>query len=545
MARYVFRLPDVGEGTVEAEIVAWHVRAGDLVEEDQPLVDVMTDKATVEITSPVQGRVTSVQGQTGDMAAVGATLVVFDTSGAGQSGEPDSGVSEDVGPGASAAAAPADGRTTIQEPAFAEARSPAPDGLGEGDYIFRLPDVGEGTVEAEIVAWHVKPGDDVVEDQPLVDVMTDKATVEITSPVTGRVVSLKGEAGAAARVGATLVVFSTGGVAETTDRPSGHGVSTAERAAKEAAAAPGSAPAGALSRAPAFHHREGERPTASPAVRRIAKELGVDLSQVRGSGPGGRILREDLSAGQSPAPPPVALAPAQRDGGVEEVRIIGLRRKIAEKMQESKRRIPHFAYIEEVDVTELEDLRAHLNATKSPERPKLTLLPFLIRALARVLPAYPQINARYDDESGIVRRYAALHLGMATQTPGGLIVPVIRDAQSRNVWELAAEIARLAKATREGSAARDELSGSTLTLTSLGPLGGLAHTPVINHPEVAIIGPNKIVERPVVRHGQIVVRKMMNISASFDHRVVDGYDAAEFIQKIKSQLEYPATLFMN
>jgi 2-oxoisovalerate dehydrogenase E2 component (dihydrolipoyl transacylase) len=408
-----------------------------------------------------------------------------------------------------------------------------------GAYLFRLPDLGEGTVEAEIVAWHVKPGDEVEEDQPMLEVMTDKATVEITSPVTGRVVSVHGELGKAAAVGSTLVEFATGEAENTV------GV---EEPPPVAAAVPAAEPVGDLNRAPAFHYREGGKPTASPAVRRQASELGIDLKSIAGTGPGGRILREDLQAPSAPPPQPqkpVAVpVPVTAGDAIEEVRIIGLRRKIAEKMQEAKRRIPHFAYIEEVDVTALEDLRAHLNATKSVERPKLTLLPFLITALVRALPLYPQINARYDDEAGILRRYGAVHLGMATQTPGGLIVPVIRYAQQRDIWALAVEIARLAKATRDGTATRDELSGSTLTLTSLGPLGGIAHTPVINHPEVAIIGPNKIVERPVVRNGQIVVRKMMNISASFDHRVVDGFDAASFIQVVKSLLENPATLFM-
>lgn len=408
-----------------------------------------------------------------------------------------------------------------------------------GKYLFRLPDLGEGTVEAEIVAWHVRPGDEVEEDQPMLEVMTDKATVEITSPVTGRVVSVHGELGKAAAVGSTLVAFATG---EAENKVG------AEEPAPAGVAMPAAESVGDLNRAPAFHYREGEKPTASPAVRRQASELGVDLKSIAGTGPGGRILREDLQAKSPPAPAPTqpAAAPVAIAVGdaIEEVKIIGLRRKIAEKMQEAKRRIPHFAYIEEVDVTALEDLRAHLNATKTAERPRLTLLPFLITALVRALPNYPQINARYDDDAGILRRYGAVHLGMATQTPGGLIVPVIRHAEQRDVWGLAVEIARLAKATRDSTATREELTGSTLTLTSLGPLGGIAHTPVINHPEVAIIGPNKIVERPVVRDGQIVVRKMMNISASFDHRVVDGYDAASFIQLIKNLLENPATLFM-
>jgi 2-oxoisovalerate dehydrogenase E2 component (dihydrolipoyl transacylase) len=400
-------------------------------------------------------------------------------------------------------------------------------------YLFRLPDLGEGTAQAEIVAWRVKPGDLVAEDQLLVEIMTDKATVEITSPVAGRVVSILGTAGDMAPVGATLVEFALEG-----DPP-------------QSAAAPSLAvPAADTSRAPAFFQADqgqggADKPLASPAVRRRAREAGIDLGAVPGTGPGGRVTREDLEghvAKPALAPPP--LTGSGRREGVEEVRIVGLRRKIAEKMQASKRAIPHFAYIEEVDVTELEDLRLHLNATKSAERPKLTLLPFLITALTRVLPDFAQINATYDDQAGILSRHAAVHLGMAVQTPNGLIVPVIRHAEARDVWDLAAEVARLAKAARDGTAKRDELSGSTLTLTSLGPLGGIAHTPVINAPEVAIVGPNKIVERPVVRHGQIVVRKMMNLSASFDHRIVDGHDAAAFIQAVKARLEYPATLFM-
>jgi 2-oxoisovalerate dehydrogenase E2 component (dihydrolipoyl transacylase) len=241
---------------------------------------------------------------------------------------------------------------------------------------------------------------------------------------------------------------------------------------------------------------------------------------------------------------PVATSKATRDG-VEDIRVIGLRRKIAEKMQDAKRRIPHFAYIEEIDVTEVEALRVHLNATRRPDQPKLTFLPFLVRALVNLLPRYPQINARFDDDAGVVHRHAAVHVGIATQTPGGLIVPVVRHAESLDIWDCAREIARVAAAARESKAAADELKGSTITVTSLGPLGGVATTPVINHPEVAIIGPNKIIDRPVVRDGQIVVRKMMNLSSSFDHRVVDGYDAAAFIQEIKGMLEHPATLFMD
>jgi 2-oxoisovalerate dehydrogenase E2 component (dihydrolipoyl transacylase) len=281
-------------------------------------------------------------------------------------------------------------------------------------------------------------------------------------------------------------------------------------------------------------------------VRQRAEELGIKLQFVPGTGPAGRITHEDLDAYiASGARGGFARSSyAQRDG-VEEIKVIGLRRRIAEKMQESKRHIPHFAYVEEIDMTELESLRAHLNATKSADKPKLSLLPFLMRGLAQILPNWPQINAHFDDEAGIVHRYAAVHIGIATQTVNGLIVPVVRHAEARDIWDSASEVARVAQLTRDGKASRDELTGSTITITSLGALGGVVTTPVINRPEVAIIGPNAIVERPVVRGSQVVVRKMMNLSSSFDHRVVDGFDAAEFIQKLKSLLEHPATLFMD
>lgn len=291
----------------------------------------------------------------------------------------------------------------------------------------------------------------------------------------------------------------------------------------------------------------GDRPLASPAVRGRADELGIALQYVEGTGPSGRITHEDLDrfvAGGGHAVAPKASGHARRDG-VDDVKLIGLRRKIAESMQNSKRRIPHFAYVEEVDMTELEALRAHLNKTKTKEQPKLTVLPFLMRALTKVLPDYPQINARFDDEAGIVHRYRPVHIGIATQTANGLIVPVVRHAESLDIWRSAAEVARVSAAARENKATKDELSGSTITITSLGPLGGVATTPVINYPEVGIIGPNAIIDRPVVRDGQVVVRKMMNLSSSFDHRVVDGYDAAEFIQRVKALLEHPALLFME
>ena len=418
-----------------------------------------------------------------------------------------------------------------------------------GEYVFKLPDVGEGTAEAEIVAWHVAVGDSVEEDQPLVDVMTDKATVEMTAPVAGVVTALHGEPGDMAPVGAALAVIAVRGDASAkvaTPRP-------AAPPAPPPVSAPVAAPTGKAESPPSTPQAVPvarvitEKPLASPSVRRQAHDLGIALQFVPGSGPAGRIGHADLDAfvaGGFKAGSTAGPGRARREG-VEAIKVIGLRRKIAEKMQEAKRRIPHFAYIEEVDVTELEALRIHLNDTRRADRPKLTLLPFLIAALSRALPRYPQINARFDDDAGVVHRHQAIHVGIATQTANGLIVPVLRHAEARDLWECAAEITRLAAATRAGKAAPDELKGSTITLTSLGPLGGVATTPVINHPEVAIIGPNRIVERPVVRDGQVVVRKVMNISSSFDHRVVDGYDAAAFIQLIKAMLEHPATLFMD
>jgi 2-oxoisovalerate dehydrogenase E2 component (dihydrolipoyl transacylase) len=395
-----------------------------------------------------------------------------------------------------------------------------------GRFVFKLPDVGEGVAEAEIVAWRVAVGDRVEEDQPVVDVMTDKATVEIGAPVAGVVAQLHGEPGALRPVGSPLIEFDTEKGAS--QKPVAKSPSQAEPAKSEAApvVAPPAEPA--------------SKPLAAPAVRKQAADLGVDLGAVTGTGPEGRITHEDL---QALAPAAAVKLPTPGDDGVTEVKVIGLRRRIADKMREAKTRIPHFSYVEEVDVTELEALRAHLNAGRGDGRPKLTLLPFLIAALVRALPQFPQINARFDDDAGVVRRYRAVHVGIAVQTDAGLTVPVLRHAEGRDLWALAAEIARLADGARAGKLASDALSGSTITLTSLGPLGGIAHTPVVNWPEVAIVGPNRVEDRAVVRGGQIVVRRMMNLSSSFDHRVVDGFDAATFIQQMKGLLEHPGAIF--
>lgn len=432
-----------------------------------------------------------------------------------------------------------------------------------GRYVFRLPDVGEGTAEAEIAEWFVKAGDSVKEDQTLVSVMTDKATVEIESPVAGKVLSVSGVPGERLPVGSDLIVFEVegeGNVGETPPAPAAApppkrseaiaGAPVAEAVAETATAAPAAAPvprARPATRIPGFATRvAGEKPVASPALRQKARDLGVELQFVPGTGLAGRITWDDLDAyvasgGRASLP----LPGAAEKHGIEQVKVIGLRRVIASRMQEAKRRIPHFSYIEEVDATALEEARANLNERRAKDKPKLTLLPFLMRAIVKAVASYPQINARFLDDDEIVERHEAVHIGIATQTPAGLVVPVVRHAEARDVWDCAAEVARLAATARDGKAARDELSGSTITITSLGALGGLATTPVINYPEVAIIGVNKLLERPVARNGQIVLRKMMNLSSSFDHRVVDGVDAAEFVQHVRSLLEQPASIFVD
>ena len=435
-----------------------------------------------------------------------------------------------------------------------------------GRYTFNLPDIGEGIAEAEIVAWHVKVGDRVEEDDKIADVMTDKATVEMESPVSGVVVSVAGAEGEMLAIGAPLVVIETDGEGE----------------AEEAAApAPTPAPAPQPQTPPPFVSSEVETPQAaptpakaepapepgvstkldtngeakghaakvlaSPAVRARAAELGIDLGEVKPA-EDGRVRHADLDAFLA-YNAGGGFRPAGGRRVDEDVRVIGLRRRIAENMAASKRHIPHFSYVEECDATALEAMRAQLNAARG-SRPKLTMLPLLITAMCKALADFPMLNARYDDEAGVVHRSGAVHLGMATQTPGGLMVPVIRNAQDRNLWQLAAEIVRLAEAARTGTAKSEELSGSTITLTSLGALGGVAHTPVINRPEVAILGPNRIVERPMfVPDGmggeRIEKRKLMNLSISCDHRVVDGHDAASFVQAVKRLIEAPVLLLAD
>jgi 2-oxoisovalerate dehydrogenase E2 component (dihydrolipoyl transacylase) len=398
-------------------------------------------------------------------------------------------------------------------------------------FVFKMPDLGEGTVDAEIVAWHTKPGDAVAEDQLIVEVMTDKAAVEVPAPVSGRVVSITGTPGDKVAVGSPLIVFEVGEA----DAPAAQSVPAPQSApapAPQSASAPESARAQATAPAAA---RAG-RVIASPANRLRAREAGIDLATVVGSGPGGRIVRGDLE--------PAGARPARSGAETSEIKVIGLRRLIAERMSEAKRNIPHFAYVEEVDVTELESLRQHLNLSRPAGAGALSYLPLLVMALTRVLESFPQCNVLYDAARGVLVRHRAVHVGIATQTPEGLKVPVLRNAEAMGLWEAGAEIRRLAERARNAKSTRDELTGSTITVTSLGKLGGIASTPIINAPEVAIIGLNKAVERPVVHQGCVVVRRIMNISSSFDHRFVDGYDAASMIQALKELLEHPATIFL-
>ena len=447
-----------------------------------------------------------------------------------------------------------------------------------GKFTFRLPDIGEGIAEAEIVSWHVKVGDRIEEDGRVADVMTDKATVEMESPVSGVVLEVAGEEGDMIAIGSPLVIIETDGEveadahsvpavaerieAETPDAGDVPKVIAGEVSAS-ASTGPARADVGAEPKAqkpqapkPAQAEPvEAHAPTpaqsakvlASPAVRARAKDLGIDLAQVKAA-EDGRLRHADLDAflAYSAGSGYGSTGTRAKD---ETIKVIGLRRRIAENMAASKRNIPHFSYVEECDVTALEELRAQLNSARGA-KPKLTMLPLLISAICRTLPQFPMLNARYDDEAGVVQRFGAVHLGMAAQTDAGLMVPVIRDAQDKNLWQLAAEIVRLAEAARTGSAKSEELSGSTLTVTSLGPLGGVATTPVINRPEVAIIGPNRIIERPMfVPDGmggeRIAKRKLMNISISCDHRVVDGWDAASFVQALKRLIETPVLLLAD
>jgi 2-oxoisovalerate dehydrogenase E2 component (dihydrolipoyl transacylase) len=435
-----------------------------------------------------------------------------------------------------------------------------------GEHVIKMPDVGEGVAEAELVEWHVRVGDLVREDTVLAAVMTDKATVEIPSPVDGKVIWLNGEIGETIAVGSPIVKIEIAGDAaapmddgegeapiaegmapqgEDIPAPPPQRVETPKPAAKSEKA-PASQPKPAANGSTIYGapRREGERPLASPAVRLRAKEAGVDLRQVSGTGPAGRITHDDLDQFVARGTQPVVTG-LRRDTSVEEIKVVGMRRRIAEKMALAKSRIPHITYIEEVDVTALEELRGKLNAEKRADRAKLTLLPFLMRAMVKAIEDQPQLNAIFDDDAGVIHRHGGVHIGIAAQTASGLVVPVVRHVEARDIWDCASEINRLAEAAKAGTATREELSGSTITITSLGAMGGIATTPVINYPEVAIIGVNKMMVRPVWDGSQFVPAKMMNLSSSFDHRIIDGWDAAIFVQRIKTLLENPAMIFVD
>ncbi|MBK6006895.1 2-oxo acid dehydrogenase subunit E2 [Ramlibacter ginsenosidimutans] len=496
MGTYAIRMPDIGEGIAEVELVAWHVQPGDAVKEDQVVADVMTDKATVEIPSPVSGQVLSLGGTPGQVMAVGSELIRLEVEGAGN-----------VKEGAASASG--------EKSAAGEAPATA------------VPPAGRATSAA------------AVKQSAAAAAIITPAAVERSSPLRTAGAPL-GTAGAAP---GPVAGKDRGATASPLPPPlgEGRGGGAPAHAASSLRTAP---PALSTSALPS----PADKPLASPSVRHHARQLGIDLASVRGSGPGGRITHEDLeshvaessrlvTAGLATARP--TLAPRE---GEEALPLTALRRRIAQKMQESKRRIPHFSYVEEIDVTSLEEVRAQLNERFAARRGKLTLLPFIARAIVLALDDFPQMNARFDDEAGVVTRYRAVHLGIATQTDAGLAVPVLHHAEAQDLWGLAAAIAQLAERTRNNKATRDDLTGSTITLTSLGPLGGIASTPVINHPEVAIVGVNRIVERPMFRGGAVVARQLMNLSSSFDHRVIDGMDAARFIQAVRGLLEQPVLL---
>ncbi len=491
MGVHIIKMPDIGEGIAEVELVEWHVQPGDSVVEDQVLADVMTDKATVQVPSPVHGTVLELGGKVGEVMAVGAELIRLEVEGAGNA--------------AAVRASRRHGATPEDQEAAPEAQRKA----GEAAARAAEPSAAAPSAARTPVAGSPAAG------SPAADKSHTRA--DERDPRAGPAASSGADAGASGAPGAAAGWQGgrqDAGVAAGPARP------------------------------------QGEKPLASPAVRKRAWDMGIELRFVHGTGEAGRITHYDLdryqqqgaSAGAMAMRRSAAYAPSDEE---QQIPIIGLRRRIAEKMQESKRRIPHFTYVEEIDVTELEAMRLRLNERWGAERGKLTLLPLLVRAIVVALREYPQINARYDEQASVATRYSAVHMGIAAQTQSGLMVPVLRHAEAHDLWACAAEIARLAEAARSGRASRDELTGSTITVTSLGALGGIVSTPVINHPEVAIVGVNRIVERPVVLNGAIVARKMMNLSSSFDHRVVDGMHAAQFVQCIRGLLECPGMLFVE
>lgn len=531
MGNYLITMPDVGEGIAEVEVIEWNVKIGAQIEEDDLLCTVMTDKANVEIPCPVDGTITWLAVDAGDVMAVGADFIRLQVEGEGNTDS-----------SAPAAATPA--QVSAPEPA-AQPETPVTDRTStsdaDGNYLIAMPDVGEGIAEVEIVEWNVKIGDSIEEDDLLCTVMTDKASVEIPCPIDGTVTWLAVNAGEVMAVGADFIRLQVAG--------SGNSNAPATASVQQPAAAPAPAPAPAPPVAVSHGavRAEGDKPVASPAVRQRARNVGVDLRFVRGTGPADRISHHDLDAYIAGTAAPVAAFTSGpvADTSIKEVKVMGLRRKIAAIMQDTMQRIPHFTYVEEIDVTELELLRAKLNRERRDDQPKLTMLPFFIKALTKALKVYPEMGSRFDDQAEMVYQYSAAHVGIATQTDNGLVVPVVKHAEILSIWQTADEIKRLSTVARAGKATREELGGSTITISSLGPMGGIVTTPVINSPEVAILGVNKVAKRPTWKDGGFVPRDIMNLSSSFDHRIIDGWEATLFIQHIKGLLESPASLFME
>jgi len=533
VSRYVFKLPDLGEGTVSAEIVAWHVKPGDVVAEEAVIVEVMTDKASVEVPAPVSGRVLSTSGAPGDLVAVGAELIVFET---------------DVDAASPPASAPAAAASAASTAASTAAGGGASASRGSGGAF--APKGGGGAQPAGAHAGHASASGASAASSPGGTATTGASAGQSVARV-GSATSAAGASTAPSAGSAAPAAGAASPAGGSAGRGGGGSLAAAGIGATSVASA--NAVSRAANGSANGHARNGrtDRVATSPAIRRRAHEAGVDLTQLAGSGPNGRILREDFEAFVSSRSGPklVRSRPAEmrssNEPETEEIKVIGIRRVIAQRMSDAKRNIPHFAYVEEIDVTELESLRRHLNSKLEKGSPSLTYLPFIVSALVRVLREFPQCNALYDSDRNVIVRHRSVHMGVATQTPDGLKVPVVRDAQSLGLWDLAAEMRRVTEAARTNKATRDELSGSTITVTSLGKLGGIASTPIINAPEVSIIGINRAVERPMVYNGAITIRRMMNLSSSFDHRFVDGFDAAAMIQALKERIENPATIFID
>lgn len=518
VSRFVINLPDVGEGIAEAELTEWEVAVGDVVEEDDILGSVMTDKASVEVPSSVSGKVVWLCGEPGDMIAIGSKYVEIEVASESARGEPTCG---------------APGKTITELDQSDQSDTTEAEAAAHSETLtVILPDVGEGIAEAEIAEWLVSVGDIVEEEDTLGAVMTDKATVEVPSVHSGKVVWLAGEIGDKIAIGSPFVRL------EVTTESAGKATKEPEVAPRTPALQPAKQP-----KQTGKEHAPGSKPLASPSVRQSARDQGVSLLDVRGTGPGGRIEHQDLSDHISRSR--LSKPSRSRDAETKQVKIVGIRRQIAQKMVLSKTRIPHITIVEEVDVTDLESLRKKLNRSFAEERGKLTLLPFIASAISMGIREHPEMNATYDDEKGIVTQHANVHIGMAAQTPAGLTVPVIKHADSNSLWETASEISRLSQAVRSGKASVSDLTGATITISSLGALGAFATTPIINHPEVAIIGVNKVSIRPMWNGQSFEPRQMMNLSSSFDHRVIDGWDAALFVKKLKDLLETPALLFVE